>query len=92
MLAIQLKVCFNHEMNSTLIIQELGGSSAVASLCETTPQAVSQWFGTDPKTGKKREIPKARLMYLQAVRPNVFRQPQTSQGALAPEDGGVTKS
>jgi hypothetical protein len=69
-----MKVCFNHGMNSKQIIEILGGSTAVAILCETTPQAVSQWFGTDPETGKERHIPKARLMYLQAIRPKVFRQ------------------
>lgn len=59
-------------MDSENIIQALGGTSEVARLCKCKPQAVSQWFGIDPATGKRREIPKARLMYLQAVRPEVF--------------------
>lgn len=72
MLACLQKECFNAAMNSEKIIQALGGTSEVARLCECRPQAVSQWFGVDPATGKQREIPKARLMYLQAVRPKVF--------------------
>ena len=79
-----MKVCFNHGMNSKQIIEKLGGSTAVASLCETTPQAVSQWFGIDPKTGEEREIPKARLMYLQAVRPKVFRQLKSEPAVQVP--------
>ncbi len=59
-------------MDYEKIIYDLGGTSEVARLCEVEPQAVSQWFGTDPKTGKSREIPKARLMYLKVLRPDVF--------------------
>jgi len=54
------------------IIQALGGTAEVARLCECTPQAVSQWFGIDPETNEPRTIPKARLMFLRAVRPDVF--------------------
>lgn len=41
-------------------------------MCECSPQAVSQWFGVDPVTGLERTIPNARLLYLKAVRPEVF--------------------
>jgi hypothetical protein len=58
-------------MTSDDIIKRLGGTAAVAKLCDCSPQAVSQWFGAD-SDGKQREIPKARLMYLKAVRPEVF--------------------
>jgi hypothetical protein len=58
-------------MNSDEIIARLGGTVAVARLCDCSPQAVSQWLGCD-SDGKQREIPKARLMYLKAVRPEVF--------------------
>lgn len=61
-------------MDSEKIIAALGGTSEVAKLCECTPQAVSQWFGTDPKTGELREIPKSRLLYLKAVRPGAFEE------------------
>jgi len=59
-------------INSTAIIDALGGTVAVAKLCNVTPQAVSQWFGTDPQSGDEREIPSARLMYLKVIRPDVF--------------------
>lgn len=50
------------------IINALGGSSAVAELCEVTVGAVSQW--------KTDGIPKARLMYLKVVRPDIFQEKQ----------------
>lgn len=59
-------------MNADQIIAALGGATKVAELCECSPQAVSQWFGIDPATGKHRVIPKARMLFLKAVRPDVF--------------------
>lgn len=59
-------------MTSQETIQALGGPSEVARLCQVSPQAVSQWFGIDPVTKEERVIPKARLMFLQAIRPEVF--------------------
>lgn len=83
-------------MNSEKIIEMLGGPSEVARLCECSPQAVSQWFGPDPVTGIPREIPNARLLFLKAVRPDVFKNltqtqdvsvdaPLTADPALAAE-------
>lgn len=46
------------------IIDALGGSRAVAALCNVTSQAVSQW--------RRSGIPEARRMYLQLLRPDVF--------------------
>jgi len=53
-------------MNVKTIVDRLGGPAKVARLCgiETT-QAVSMWI-------KRGEIPDARLMYLRAVRPDIF--------------------
>lgn len=51
-------------MNASTIIDNLGGATAVAKLCECRPQAVSQW--------KIKGIPKSRLLYLKAVRPDAF--------------------
>ena len=68
-------------MESEKIIAELGGPSEVARLCEVAPQAVSQWFGIDPRTGEQRKIPKPRLMYLKAIRPDVFARVQEAQTA-----------
>jgi hypothetical protein len=61
-------------MDQMTIIDALGGLAEVAKLCEVTPQAVSQWHGNDPQTGEPRFIPKPRLMYLQAIRPEVFKK------------------
>lgn len=48
------------------IIDRLGGPTVVGKLCECQPQAVSQW--------KQKGIPKARLLYLRAIRPDVFEK------------------
>ena len=50
-------------MDASKVIDDLGGTNAVAELCDVSPQAVSQW--------REDGIPKARLMYLKAVRPDV---------------------
>jgi hypothetical protein len=46
------------------IIDALGGTGAVADLCDVRPASVSEW--------RKAGIPKARRMYLKAIRPEVF--------------------
>lgn len=51
------------------LIQELGGSAAVAELCEVSVSAVSQWIA-DYGQG----IPRARLLYLNAIRPKAFKR------------------
>lgn len=55
-------------MDHSKIIDDLGGTAKVAALCEVSMAAVSQW--------RESGIPKARLMFLQVVRPDVFGQPQ----------------
>jgi hypothetical protein len=70
-------------MTSDTIISRLGGPSEVAKLCECSPQAVSQWFGIDPVSGQQREIPKARLLYLRAVRPDAFAGELPAEKAAA---------
>ncbi|AVH36993.1 hypothetical protein AL532_12010 [Pseudomonas monteilii] len=52
-------------MNPSAIIEALGGTFRVAELCEVRPPSVSDW--------KKNGIPRARLMFLRVVRPEVFR-------------------
>lgn len=74
MLALKTKACFNSGMSPEKIIDALGGTAEVARLCKVTPQAVSQWFGQE-RDGTQRQIPAARLMYLKAVRPDVFEAP-----------------
>jgi hypothetical protein len=64
-------------MNADQIINALGGTVAVALLCDTSPAAVSQW--------RRAGIPKARLMYLKAVRPDVFHQDEASHERSIPQ-------
>jgi hypothetical protein len=47
------------------IIDALGGTSEVAKLCKISDAAVSQW--------RKAGIPQPRMMYLQVIRPELFR-------------------
>ena len=51
-------------MDANQIIDALGGTNAVAELCKVTPQAVSQW--------RDDGIPRARMMYIEVVRPDIF--------------------
>lgn len=51
-------------MDPNKIIDALGGTAEVARLCQVKPPSVSQW--------RESGIPAARLMYLKAVRPDVF--------------------
>ena len=49
------------------LIDKLGGAPKVASLCEITPQAVYQWIDDNA-------IPKARMLYFKALRPELFEE------------------
>lgn len=51
-------------MTDSEIIDLLGGTGAVAELCEVRPPSVSEW--------RHKGIPRARLKFLRAVRPDVF--------------------
>lgn len=51
-------------MQSSKIIDQLGGTNVVSRLCEVSAPSVSQW--------RNKGIPPARLMYLKVVRPDVF--------------------
>jgi hypothetical protein len=74
-------------LDSALVIERLGGPSEVARLCECSPQAVSQWFGPDPVTHAPRQIPNSRLLFLKAIRPDVFKQ--LAAEAAAAQEGGA---
>ncbi len=52
------------------IIDALGGTAAVARLCEVKQPSVSDW--------RKDGIPRARRMYLKAIRPDVFHPAPTA--------------
>ncbi len=47
------------------LIDRLGGTFAVAKLCEVAPPSVSEWKANN-------RIPPARLMFLRLARPEVF--------------------
>lgn len=64
-------------MDPSTIIDDLGGATAVAKLCECRPQAVSQW--------KLKGIPKSRLLYLKAIRPDVFEKVSPTDTAVERE-------
>lgn len=49
---------------SNKAIDALGGTNAVAVLCNVKPPSVSQW--------RTDGIPESRLMYLKVIRPDVF--------------------
>lgn len=51
-------------MDDNQLIDELGGTSKVADMCEVTTGAVSQW--------RKDGIPKPWRKYFQAIRPDLF--------------------
>lgn len=53
-------------MDTNQIIDELGGTVAVANMCGLTSGAVSQWRTSE--TG----IPKPWMKFFQAIRPDVF--------------------
>lgn len=55
-------------MNTTLdasnVIDSLGGTTAVARLCDIQPPSVSEW--------RRKGIPKPWMKFLRATRPDVF--------------------
>ena len=60
------------ELTPFQVVQRLGGPSEVARLNGITPSAVSQWVTNG--------IPPARLLYLKAIRPDVFGLKPTRLG------------
>ena len=65
-------------MDSNYVIDAIGGTAQVARLCEVTDGAVSQW--------RSEGIPKARLMYLKAVRPDVFEIAPSTHPSPQPQE------
>ena len=55
-------------MDANKIIDSFGGTRAVAQIFEITDGAVSQW--------RTNGIPKANLMVLELLRPDLFDQPK----------------
>ena len=50
------------------LIDAMGGTAKVAQLCEVKPPSVSEW--------RVKGIPKARMMYLRLLFPEVFKDHQ----------------
>jgi len=57
------------------MIELLGGVTAAARFFEVKPPSVCGW--------RKKGIPRARLMYLRAVRPDIYAAAQASSRADA---------
>ncbi|MEO5811569.1 MAG: Rha family transcriptional regulator [Rhodanobacter sp.] len=53
-----------NDVDANNVIDNLGGTFAVARLCQVRPPSVSEW--------RRTGIPAARLMYLRVIRPDVF--------------------
>lgn len=64
MLDRPFKACFTVVMESSRIIDLLGGTKRVADLCEISSQAVSQW--------REKGIPKPWLKFLRLAHPEIF--------------------
>jgi hypothetical protein len=58
-------------MDSTQIIEKLGGVAETARLCDVSMSAVSQW--------KENGIPKTQLKFLKLAKPEVFAKPKSSK-------------
>jgi len=58
------------------LVEKLGGTSAVAELCDVSSQAVSQWKS-------QNRIPKARLQYLKLLKPKAFEEPRPAEQEAA---------
>lgn len=72
-------------MNASEIIDELGGTAAVAKLCDVRQPSVSEW--------RRFGIPKAREQYLRLLRPDLFTdQHADQQKAICPEVFGPADS
>lgn len=66
------------EHPDSIIIERLGGTTAVAKICEIASPSVSGW--------KKKGIPQARRMYLRLLHPEAFdasRQSEPASGSCA---------
>lgn len=60
------------------IVEQFGGTSAMAALCEVEPSAVSQWKS-------KGHIPKAHIKFLRIKRPDLFPEIDNTPGEGRPQ-------
>lgn len=52
------------DLDPNVVIDRLGGTGAVARICEINPASVSEW--------RREGIPKYRVQFLRAVYPEAF--------------------
>jgi DNA-binding transcriptional regulator YdaS (Cro superfamily) len=62
------------DQNVSGIVEQFGGTSALAALCEVEPSAVSQWKANN-------HIPKAHVKFLRMHRPDLFPDPEQGRAA-----------
>lgn len=62
-------------MDANQIIDALGGTFAVARLCNVKPPSVSEW--------RRTGIPAARLQFLKLARPEAFAHPPAEGQGVA---------
>lgn len=60
-------------MDDSEIIDKLGGTCVVASICKVKPPSVSEW--------RRNGIPDARRQFLELLRPDVFGEPSKQEVA-----------
>lgn len=58
---------------ANIVIDRLGGTTAVAKICDCKPPSVAEW--------RTNGIPKARLQFLKVVHPEAFADIATPQPA-----------
>lgn len=64
------------EIDPNVVIDRLGGTGAVARICEISPASVSGW--------RENGIPKPRVQFLRAVYPEAFLPVMNSKDQTAP--------
>lgn len=64
------------DINPNVVIDRLGGTTAVAKICDVKPPSVHEW--------RTNGIPKARLQYLMLAYPKAF-EPVDEAAPSAPE-------
>lgn len=64
-------------MNVEYVVEQFGGTVAMATLCEVSPSAVSNWK-------KDGAIPKAHIKFLRQQRPDLFDPPPGAGSAEQP--------
>lgn len=62
---------YDRQMDQNKLIDALGGTNEVARICQIKPGSVSGW--------RTNGIPRARLMFLKLLRPDLFPEEKPTQ-------------